>query len=140
MMMTGSSLVALAIATTTMTLSTASYAGDATWLSCKGIATYGDKAPRSRMYLVASLVEHRGADGASRDLDVTLIKGGNVSLGAIHGDQTGPLEVRNVTDKHPVTFTGTAQLADGFRHGRAVREHEDIHAGWQARHQLGALP
>ncbi|HMG12796.1 MAG TPA: hypothetical protein VK571_06460, partial [Gemmatimonadaceae bacterium] len=114
-MMTGSKLVALAITTAITVLSTVSYAGDATWLSCKGIATYGDKAPRSRMYLVASLVEHRAADGASRDLDVTLIKGGNVSLGTIHGDQSGALEVRNVTDKHPITFTGTAQLTEDMK-------------------------
>ena len=113
-MMTGEKLVALATTIAITTLSTVSYAGDATWLSCKGIATYGDK-PRSRMYLVASLVEHRGADGASRDLDVTLIKGGHVSLGTIHGDQRGPLEVRNVTDKHPVTFTGTAQLTEDMK-------------------------
>lgn len=114
-MMTGSKLVALAVTTAITTLSTVGYAGDATWLSCKGIATYGDKAPRSRMYLVASLVEHRAADGESRDLDVTLIKGGHVSLGTIHGDQRGTLEVRNVTDKHPVTFTGTAQLTEDMK-------------------------
>ncbi len=35
-MMTGSKLVALAIATSITTLSAAGYAGDATWLSCKG--------------------------------------------------------------------------------------------------------
>lgn len=110
-MITGSKLVALAITI----LPTIAYAGDATWLSCKGIATYGDKAPRSRMYLVASLLEHRGADGASRDLDVTLLKGSNVSLGTIHGDQSGALEVRNVIDKHPVSFTGTARLTEDMK-------------------------
>jgi hypothetical protein len=111
MMITGSKLVALAITI----LPTVAYAGDSTWLSCKGIATYGDKAPRSKMYLVASLLEHRGADGASRDLDVTLLKGSNVSVGTIRGDQSGALEVRNVVDKHPVTFTGTARLAEDMK-------------------------
>jgi hypothetical protein len=110
-MRTGCTLAALAITT----LSTVAHAADSTWLSCKGIATYGDKAPRSRMYLMASLLEHRADDGVSRDLDVTLIKGAHVSLGTIHGDQRGTLELRDVIDKHPVMFTGTASLAENMK-------------------------
>jgi hypothetical protein len=106
-----SKLATLAI----LSVSAISHAGDATWVTCKGVATIGDKAPRSRMLVAASLVEHRADDGASRDLEVTLIKGANVALGTIRGDQSGPLEVHSVAGKHPALFTGKAGLSGDMK-------------------------
>jgi hypothetical protein len=96
------------------------HAGDSTWLICKGISERGK--PVEKSHVVVSLLERRGADGGSRDLSVTLIKGVHVNTGEIvgktlkDGDVTGkvaPLKLASAKGK-PV-FTGTGELAKGMK-------------------------
>lgn len=109
-------LFAVALASLLLPLSTA-YAGDSSWLLCKGTAEIGAK-DKTKTHLVASLHEHRGAGG--RDLSVTVIYGVHVSRGEILGKsigkdedvlgKTAPLKLV-VVGKNKQTFKGTATLA-----------------------------
>jgi hypothetical protein len=101
-----------------LTLATAApaFARDSTWLLCKGIGTHGAGADAEKTYIVASLLEHRGA--VDRDLGVTLIYGDHVTRGAIVGkanatfmDKAAALKLANVDGKRANAFTGTGMLA-----------------------------
>jgi hypothetical protein len=86
-------------------------ARDSTWALCRGIADLdgGDK-----IHFVASIHEHRAPSGDKRDLSVTLLYGGQVSLGGIADitfDKPGALTTNSaVMPKQPVIFTGTGTL------------------------------
>ncbi len=87
------------------------FAGDSTWLVCRGAAAHG--ANETTPILVSAL-EHRGASGDTRDLAITLVHGDHVGRGAIKNvvtDKASPLTVRAIDGKHAITFTGTATLA-----------------------------
>ena len=85
-------------------------ARDSTWLLCKGIADTSD----GKKAFAASLHEHRGTGGDKRDLSVTLLYGGQVSLGGIADitlDKAGALTTKSaVLPLQPVIFTGTGTL------------------------------
>jgi hypothetical protein len=98
------------------------HAADSTWLICKGIAEHGAKGDVDKSHVVVSLHEHRGADGGSRDLDVTLIYGVHVSRGVVigkthgtkDGDVTGkavPVKLSLTRTKTFETFTGTGEVS-----------------------------
>jgi hypothetical protein len=106
-------LASIAIAT----MSTAAYAGDSTWLLCKGKATQGERASATHPRVVVNLLEHRAADGANRALGVTIIMGDRVSRGEQRGDfdvTPTPLISKSIDGSHPLIFNGTAKL-DGFK-------------------------
>ena len=102
-------MMKLALAFVMILAGTAS-AKDSTWLLCKGVATHGDG---TKTYVVASLLEHRGA--ADRDLDVTLIYGAHTARGAIVGTAKAPFLGKatavKLASKRPATFAGTLALA-----------------------------
>jgi hypothetical protein len=90
-------------------------AKDSTWLVCKGVGSQGAKAD-TKTYVVASLLEHRGADG--RNLAVTLIYGDNVSraeaIGKKGDDFVGKpakLKLLSIGSGHRTTLDGTITLA-----------------------------
>ncbi|HEY4240660.1 MAG TPA: hypothetical protein VGM88_12650 [Kofleriaceae bacterium] len=89
-------------------------AADSSWLVCKGVAVVGG----DKEYVVASILEHRGDDGASRDLDVVLLKGANVAKGDVLGKRVGDVTGRSVplelfTEKKSV-WKGTIAVPDAF--------------------------
>ena len=80
------------------------YAGDSTWLWCKGTATRGG----TKMFFAASLLEHRAADGENRDLDVMLVYGANSASATIaRFDVDKPAKLAT---PGKVNFSGTAKL------------------------------
>lgn len=106
-------MMKLTIALVLTATAATSYAKDSTWLLCKGVGVQADK---TKTYIVASLLEHRGV--ADRDLGVTVIYGDHVTRGAIVGKAAAPfsgkptaLKLANV-GKAGTAFTGTATLAD----------------------------
>lgn len=93
-------------------------AGDSSWLWCKGFGDQGAKAPLTRTFFAASILEHRSAKGDTRDIGVTLVYGDHVSRGVISdadSDRPGKLTAKSVTGKQAVTFTGTGTLAMDLR-------------------------
>lgn len=98
-------------------------AADSTWLLCKGTAEVGAAGDTSRIHLVASLLEQRGADGGSRDLAITLVHGAHVARGVVRGATLGkdkevtgvrvPVRLTATTAPSRVVFTGTGELAVG---------------------------
>jgi hypothetical protein len=97
-------------------------AADSTWLVCKGTAALGTGKNVQRVYLAASLVEHRSAIGDTRDLTIALLRGAHVGGGEIRGQTAGDwlgkatkLEVTSLVGKGRVVFTGTAQLSTDMK-------------------------
>lgn len=98
-------------------------ARDSTWLVCKGTATHGAGKDAEKATVVTSLLEHRAADGASRDLEVTFLWGDRASHGTIAGKNGGDaapkgsaLRLTSLTGKPgaPV-LSGTAELGRDFK-------------------------
>jgi hypothetical protein len=88
-------------------------AGDSTWLWCKGTAERGAKPSATRTMFAASLHEHRGAGGDTRELAVTLVYGDHVSRGTIANaevDKAGTLTTTSVLGKRAAVFAGKAKL------------------------------
>lgn len=98
-------------------------ARDSTWLLCKGTATHGAGKNAEKATVVTSLLEHRAADGESRDLEVTFVWGGRASHGTIAGKNGSDAAVKGSTLKltsvtgtaGAVVLTGTAELATDFK-------------------------
>lgn len=92
-------------------------AGDSAWLVCKGKAEHG--ATKQREFIVVSALEHRGADGGSRNLTMTLLKGANVASSDVndkkHPFVDKPAAVTFKTAKGRVVVSGTATLANDFK-------------------------
>ena len=110
-----STLALLVLAAT----ATPALARDSTWLLCKGVGTHGAANDKEKIYIAASLLEHRGA--ADRDLGVTMIYGDHVTRGAIVGTEKAQfigkattLNLSNV-DKKGTAFTGTALLGNDMK-------------------------
>jgi hypothetical protein len=90
---------------------TPAFAGDSTWLICKGKA---DRAGTA-FPLVASLHEHRSPKGDGRYISVTLIYGEHVARGLIAGwsaQKPGALTATLVDGRKSKLFTGTAGVDD----------------------------
>jgi hypothetical protein len=116
--MSGLSFTRLSLVTFALLIPVTSYAGDSTWLLCRGIAEHGAGADRQKTHMVASLHEHRGAKGDGRDLSVTLIYGDHVGRGEVigkdGGDEVGkqvPVKLSSIDGKKRPVFTGTSELA-----------------------------
>ena len=113
--------LSIAIATAVLATSTLADARDSAWVLCKGIVDPG--AGHAKSYLVASLLEHRSDNGASRDLAVTVLYGDHVARGAILNSDDGftdgrarPVKLTTVGTKtsHPI-FTGTVALTSDMK-------------------------
>lgn len=116
------SLAAVIALCTAAAVPSIAHAGDSTWLLCKGIGMQGAKPHVTKTYFAASLLEHRGSDGSSRDLGVTLMYGDHVNRGVIQGKTSGdfqakavPFKAASTAGKSPTTFTGTAQLGKDMK-------------------------
>jgi hypothetical protein len=92
-------------------------AGDSSWLVCKGRAEHG--ATKQRDWILISAVEHRGTDGDSRNLTLTLLKGVNAATGDLNDkkhpfvDKAASLTMK--TAKGRVVMTGTVTLSNDFK-------------------------
>lgn len=92
-------------------------AGDASWLVCKGKAEHG--ATKQREWILVNALEHRGTDGGSRNLTLTLLKGGVVATGDINDkkhefvDKAAPLNMKSA--KGRVVMSGTVTLSNDFK-------------------------
>jgi hypothetical protein len=90
------------------------HAGDASWLLCKGVAEHDG----AKMYVAASLVEHRAADGENRDLAVTLLKGANSASGNLLGKKVGDFAGKStplaLTGHGKTVWKGKVVLANDF--------------------------
>ena len=92
-------------------LSSVAYAGDATWLLCKGVMSGADIGKR---YVVVNLVEHRADAGRAVDVMFQMgmsIANGQVADAAFNG-ATGKLSV--TLDKHAI-FAGTSKLSQNMK-------------------------
>jgi hypothetical protein len=105
------------VAVTLLASTGVAHAKDSLWLICKGVGDHGG----DKSHVVVSLHEHRGSDGATRDLDVVLIYGVHVSRGEVQGTKAGvkdgevigkavPLKLSVTKPKAADTFTGTGEL------------------------------
>jgi|GEM_PF-6364107 len=117
-----------ALATTMQTPAVAS-AADSMWLVCTGVMNPGG----NKTYVAASLLEHRAADGAHRDLDVTLLKGAHAwrarILGAKAGDVSRKHVALHVVQGKRTIFAGTARLVLGAKKTFRLRGKMDLHFG-----------
>jgi hypothetical protein len=86
-------------------------ARDSTWLLCRGIGEHGG----DKSHVVASLHEHRAANGTDRDVSIMLIYGEHVVNGTVANTAgTGKAEtvkLSTLEGKRVVVFTGTSALA-----------------------------
>jgi hypothetical protein len=91
------------------------FARDSTWLLCRGTGEHGTGADKQRTHVVASLHEHRAANGTDRDVAITLIYGDHVIKGTVASSAgTGKAEavkLSTLEGKRAVVFTGTSALA-----------------------------
>jgi hypothetical protein len=95
-------------------------AGDSLWLMCEGVT--GKNPSHRPVALVASLFEHRGSDGASRAVGVSLITAAAIAEGDAVTKDDGDLEdltLRSTPSSKARAFTGKAAL-DASRAGKTT--------------------
>jgi len=98
-------------------LASPSFAGDSTWLVCKGVAGYGPDTQRDKMHLVVSALEHRAASGDKRDLSITVLRGDHQSRGVVRNveeGKPGKLGAKALGGNQRVTIDGRLTLASGM--------------------------
>jgi hypothetical protein len=101
-------VLAVSLLVAVIALPRASYAGDAAWVVCKGVAEQGKSA--ARLYIVVSVLDRRTGKGDGREQAITLIKGDHVSRGIVGAK--GVLATRDIAGRKSIVFDGTATLPD----------------------------